>query len=43
VHHHTIQTNQPTRCNNFSSLLLLFMYSWTCFGRENARNMFSCT
>jgi hypothetical protein len=21
-HHHTIQINQPTRCNNFSSLLL---------------------
>jgi len=22
VHHHTIQINQPTSCNNFSSLLL---------------------
>jgi len=22
VHHHTIQINQPTRCNNFLSLLL---------------------
>jgi len=22
VHHHTIQINQPTRCNNFPSLLL---------------------
>ena len=22
LHHHTIQINQPTRCNNFSSLLL---------------------
>jgi len=22
VHHHTIQINQPTRCKNFSSLLL---------------------
>ena len=22
VHHHTIQINQPTRCNNFSSILL---------------------
>ena len=21
MHHHTIQINQPTRCNNFSSLL----------------------
>ena len=23
VHHHTIQINQPTRCNNFSSLFLV--------------------
>jgi hypothetical protein len=22
VHHHTIQINQPTRCNSFTSLLL---------------------
>jgi len=22
VHHHPIQINQPTRCNNFSNLLL---------------------
>jgi hypothetical protein len=22
LHHHTIQINQPTRCNNFSSLVL---------------------
>jgi hypothetical protein len=22
MHHHTFQINQPTRCNNFSSLLL---------------------
>jgi len=22
VHHHTFQINQPTRCNNFSSLFL---------------------
>jgi len=21
VHHHTIEINQPTKCNNFSSLL----------------------
>jgi len=26
VHHHIIQINQPTRCNNFSSLLLLDVY-----------------
>jgi hypothetical protein len=25
VHHHTIQINLPTRCNNFSSLLLEFV------------------
>jgi len=24
MHHHTIQMNQPTRCNSFSSLLLDF-------------------
>jgi len=27
VHHHTIQINQPTRCNNFTSLLL-DVYVW---------------
>jgi hypothetical protein len=27
VHHHTIQINQPTRCNNFTSLLL-DIYVW---------------
>jgi hypothetical protein len=27
VHHHTIQTNQPTRCNSFTSLLL-DVYMW---------------
>jgi hypothetical protein len=29
MHHHTIQINQPTRCNNFSRLLLVFMYNST--------------
>ena len=27
LHHHTIQINQPTRCNNFTSLLLE-VYVW---------------
>jgi hypothetical protein len=27
VHHHTIQINQPTRCNHFTSLLL-DVYVW---------------
>jgi len=27
VHHHTIQINQPTRCNSFTSLLL-GVYVW---------------
>jgi len=27
VHHRTIQINQPTRCNNFTSLLLE-VYVW---------------
>jgi len=36
VHHHTNQTNQPTRCNNLSSLLLDVIYSSTCFGRPHA-------
>jgi hypothetical protein len=30
MHHHTVQINQLTRCNNFSSLLT-FMYGSTCF------------
>jgi hypothetical protein len=25
VHHHTFQINQPTRCSNFSSLLLVVL------------------
>ena len=36
VHHHTIQINQPTRCNDISSLLLTFIYSSACFGRRYA-------
>jgi hypothetical protein len=27
MHHHTIKINQPTRCNNFTSLLL-DIYVW---------------
>ena len=38
VHHHTIKINQPTRCNNFSSLLLMFMYSSTCFRCPHAHH-----
>jgi hypothetical protein len=38
VHHHTIQINQTTRCNNFFSLLLDFFYSSTCYGRLHAHH-----
>ena len=38
VHHRTIQINQPTRCNYFSSLLLEFIYDSTCFGRPHAHH-----
>ena len=38
VHHQTIQINQPTRCNNFSSLLLAVIYSSKCFGRPHAHH-----
>jgi len=31
VHHHTIQINQPTRYNNFSSLLLDFCVQLNMF------------
>ena len=31
VHHHTIQINQPTRCNNLSSLLLDFYVQLNMF------------
>ena len=33
-----IQINLPTRCNNFSSLLPMFMNSSTCFGRPHAHH-----
>jgi hypothetical protein len=36
VHHHTIQINQPTRCNNFSSLLLEVYLQLNMF-RESSR------
>ena len=38
VHHHTIQINQPIRCNSFTSLLLDFMCGSTCFGRFHAHH-----
>ena len=38
LHYHTIQINQPTRCNNLSSLLLDVIYSSTCFGRPHAHH-----
>ena len=38
LHHYTIQINQPTRCNNLSSLLLDVIYSSTCFGRPHAHH-----
>jgi len=31
MHHHTIQINQPTRCNNFSSLLLVIYVQLNMF------------
>ena len=38
VHHHKIQINQPTRCNNFSSLLLDVYVQLKCFGSPNAHH-----
>ena len=38
VHNHTIQTNQPTRCNSFTSLLLDVLCRSTCFGRLHAHH-----
>jgi hypothetical protein len=38
AHHHTIPINQPTRCNNFPSLLLDFLYGVTCFGCPHAHH-----
>jgi len=45
VHHHTIQINQPTRCNNFTSLLL-DVYVWLNIFRAPLRpssGAYSCT
>jgi len=36
VHHHTLQVNQPTRCNSFSSLLLDVYVRLNLF-RESSR------
>jgi len=39
VHHHTVQINQPTRCNNFSSLLLDVYVQLNMFrGRPHANH-----
>jgi len=44
VHHHTIQINQPTRCNKFSVYYLKFIYSSKCFGRPHAHHQeLSCS
>ena len=45
VHHHTIQINQPTRCNNFTSLLL-DVYVWLNMFRAPLRpssGAYNCT
>jgi len=45
VHHHTIQINQPTRCNIFTSLLL-DAYLWLNMFRAPLRpssGTYSCT
>ena len=34
----TIQINQPTRCNSFTSLLLDVLCRSTCFGRLHAHH-----
>jgi len=38
VHHHTIQINQPTRCNNFSSLLLDVYVQLNMFGESSCQS-----
>ena len=38
MHHHTIQINYPTRCNNFTSLLLDVLCRSTCFGSLHAHH-----
>jgi hypothetical protein len=45
MHHHTIQINQPTRCNSFASLLL-DVYVWLKMFRAPLRQSsgaYSCT
>jgi hypothetical protein len=45
VHHHTIQTNQPTRCNSFTSLLF-DVYVWLNMFRAPLRPLseaYNCT
>jgi len=45
VHHHTIQINQPTRYNSFTSLLL-DVYVWLNLFRESPRpssGAYNCT
>jgi len=45
VHHHTIQTIQPTRCNSFTSLLL-DVYVWLNMFRASPRpssGAYDCT
>jgi len=45
VHHHTIQINQPTRCNSFTSLLL-DVYVWLNMFRSPLRpasRAYNCT
>jgi len=38
MHHHTTQINQPTRCNNFTILLLNVLRRSTCFGCPHAHH-----
>jgi hypothetical protein len=38
VHRQTIQINQPTRCNSFTSLLLDVLFRSTRFGRLRAHH-----
>ena len=45
MHHHTIQINQPTRCNSFRSLLL-DVYVWLNMFRAPLRTssgVYNCT
>jgi len=42
VHQHTVQINQPTRCNNFSSLLLEIYVQLNMF-RSSSRPLSEAT